>query len=96
VRKKGKWKEILVSKYYTGAVRNQNSGNRHSWWWRDLSKACDEGEGEGWFHKFVAWKVDPGIKSGFETMPGWTIISLNPCFPGCIPFPWIKERWWVR
>ena len=42
---KGKWKEILVSKYYSGAARNQNYGNRHSWWWIDLSKTCEEEEG---------------------------------------------------
>ena len=30
--KKGKWKEILVSKYYNGDVRNEDSGKRHSWW----------------------------------------------------------------
>jgi len=62
---KGKWKEILVSKYCTGAVRSQDSGNRHSWWWRDLSKACGEGEGDGWFQKSIAWKVGSGDKVRF-------------------------------
>jgi len=41
-------------------------------------------------------KLDPGIKLVSGTMPGWTIIRLNICSPGCISFLWIKERWWAR
>jgi len=41
-------------------------------------------------------KLDSGIKSAFGTMSGWTITSLNIFSPGCISFPWTKERWWAR
>jgi len=44
---KGKWKDILASKYYTGGVRTEVSGNYSSWWWKDLSRTCSEGEGDG-------------------------------------------------
>jgi len=83
---KGKWKEILLSKYYSGDGSNQGYGSQHSWWWSDLGKACDEGEGEGWFHNHVAWKVG-NRKLGFGKMHGWTITSLNLCFLDCIPYP---------
>ncbi|XP_068504626.1 uncharacterized protein [Phaseolus vulgaris] len=59
---KGKRKEISLSKYYSDDGSNQGYGSQHSWWWSDLGKACDEGEGEGWFHNHVAWKVGNGDK----------------------------------
>jgi len=62
---KGKWKEISLSKYYSDDGSNQGYGSQHSWWWSDLGKACDEGEGEGWFHNHVAWKVGNGDKIRF-------------------------------
>jgi len=63
---KGKWKEILASKYYTGGVRTQDSSNYYSWWWRDLSRACDEGEGDKWFQKSIEWKVGASDKVRFR------------------------------
>jgi len=62
---KGKWKEILVSKYYNGTVSIQGCGKNHSWWWSDLGKVCEEGEGEGWFRNHVSWKVGNGDKIMF-------------------------------
>ena len=62
---KGKWKEILVSKYYTGGVRTEVSGNYSSWWWKDLYRACNEGEGDGWFQKSIVWNVGAGDKVKF-------------------------------
>ena len=61
----GKWKQILLSKYGSGVGTNQGSGSQNSWWWSDLGKVCDEGEGEGWFHNHVAWKVGNGDKIRF-------------------------------
>jgi len=62
---KGKWKDILASKYYTGGARLQVSSRCYSWWWRDLSKVCKKGEGDGWFQKSVTWKVGAGDKVRF-------------------------------
>ncbi|XP_068479070.1 uncharacterized protein [Phaseolus vulgaris] len=62
---KGLWKEVLESKYYSRDNRNKDYGHCHSWWWRDLSKACGEEEGEGWFHNQVAWKVGSGEQISF-------------------------------
>ena len=62
---KGKWKEILTSKYYTGGVRNEVSGNYSSWWWKDLSRACSDGECDGWFQKSVVWNVGASDKVRF-------------------------------
>jgi len=59
---KGKWKDILLSKYSPGTVSNSKT---LSWWWKDLSKASEEGEEEGWFPKHVAWKVGSGDKVRF-------------------------------
>jgi len=61
----GKWKEILVSKYYNGSVNIQRCGKNYSWWWSDLGKVCEEGEGEGWFRNHVPWKVGNGDKIRF-------------------------------
>ena len=47
----GKWKDILQSKYGTEEGRRQVGLKYQSWWWRDLTKVCGEGEEEGWFHK---------------------------------------------
>jgi len=62
---RGKWKEILISKY------SMESGHIHlhlkekSWWWRDLSKACGEGVSTGWFQKAIGWKIGEGDKARF-------------------------------
>jgi len=55
----------LVSKYCSGAVRSQDNSKFLSLWWRDLSRVCEEGKGEGWFQKYVAWKVGSGDKVKF-------------------------------
>ena len=54
---KGKWKEILVSKYDREGAGHEVSNNHYSWWWKDLSRATGEGEGTGWFHKSIGWNV---------------------------------------
>ena len=35
-----------------------------SWWWRNLSKVCDEGTKVGWFQG-VGWKIGVGDKARF-------------------------------
>jgi len=56
----GKWKEILVSKYYTEVDARQARIKYQSWWWRDLVKICGDGVEEGWFQKATVWKVGNG------------------------------------
>jgi len=56
---KGRWKELLDSKY---GPEVQIPVKLQSWWWRDLLKVCREGEGEGWFHKEIGWKLGCGDK----------------------------------
>ena len=53
---KGKWKKILVSKYNMEGLGSEVSSNYSSWGWKDLSRTCGEGDGEGWFHKSIGWK----------------------------------------
>ena len=43
----------------------QSNVKSQSWWWRDLSKVCGEGEGVGWFQAIIEWKVGVGDKVRF-------------------------------
>jgi len=36
-----------------------------SWWWKDVLKACKEGEGDGWFLRETGWKEGRGDKVKF-------------------------------
>jgi len=36
-----------------------------SWWWRDLTRICREGGGDGWFQDEVGWKIGSGDKIRF-------------------------------
>ena len=84
---KGRWKELLVSKYGVDLECRQAPIKVQSWWWRDLHKVCTEGE--GWFNQQVVWKVGSGDKvrfwedawagnSSFKTLfPRLFSISLN-------------------
>ena len=86
---KGRWKELLVSKYGMDLECLQAPIKVQSKWWRDLHKVCMEGEGVGWFHQQVVWKVGRGDKvrfwedvragnSSFKTLfPRLYSISLN-------------------
>jgi len=78
---KGKWKDILVSKYSIDVRSNQVFGKTHSWWWRDLSKACEEGEEAGWFQKSIAWKIGSGDKVSFWEDAWLDDIKLRSLFP---------------
>jgi len=36
-----------------------------SWWWRELSKVCCEGEDVGWFQEALVWKIGSRDKNRF-------------------------------
>ena len=62
---KGRWKEVLDSKYGMDPSSADVPVKYQSWWWRDLKKVCRDGGGEGWFQEQVGWKVGRGDKVRF-------------------------------
>jgi len=62
---KGRWKEMLVSKYGTNVDTPQSPIKFQSWWWKDMQKVCKEGEGSGWFQQQLGWKLGRGDKIRF-------------------------------
>ena len=50
---KGRWKEVLDSKYGLDPSIVHIPVKSQSWWWRDLLKVCKEGGGDGWFQEQV-------------------------------------------
>ena len=62
---KGRWKEVLDSKYSLENNREQIQVKYQSWWWRDLMKTCKEGGGDGWFQGQVGWILGGGDKVRF-------------------------------
>jgi len=62
---RGKWKDILISKYGAESCRHQMPKKYQSWCWRDLSKVCGEGNVEGWFKEALVWKLGVGDKVRF-------------------------------
>ncbi|XP_068475067.1 uncharacterized protein [Phaseolus vulgaris] len=79
-QEKGKWKEVLLSKYGLQLDDTQIPVKYQSWWWRDIKKICREGEGEGWFKEELRWKLGRGDKIRFweDVWVGNT--SLKTCF----------------
>ena len=77
----GKWKEIISSKYGTGA-ENMNLRSKHqSWWWKDLTKICGEGVEDGRFQKAIGWKVGNRARVRF-----WEDVWLgNECLRSVYP-----------
>jgi len=57
---KGKWKDILESKYMEINGTNHTRSCYQSWWWRDLVNFCGEGEGVGWFQQALVWNIRSG------------------------------------
>ncbi|XP_068466211.1 uncharacterized protein [Phaseolus vulgaris] len=57
---KGRWKDILESKYGGGCEGTNPPIKLQSWWWRDLHKVCMEGGGEGWFQAEMGWRLGCG------------------------------------
>jgi len=62
---KGKWKDIILSKYGLESGRSQSRLKYQSWWWRDLAKVCGEEEEDGWFQNSIVWKVHARDKVRF-------------------------------
>ena len=64
-QERGKWKEVLESKYGAELECPHTPVKYQSWWLRDLVKVCMEGGGDGWFQEEVLWKLDRGDKVRF-------------------------------
>ena len=62
---KGRWKDILESKYEEGSEGTYSYLKLQSWWWRDLHKVCMEGGGQGCFQAEMGWKLGCGDRVKF-------------------------------
>jgi len=62
---KGRWKELLDSKYGLDLDSSHTLVKFQTWWWRDLSKVCREEGGVGWFQEELVWKLGGGDKARF-------------------------------
>ena len=62
---KGRWKDLLASKYGSSLNVLHSLVKFQSLWWRDLFKACGEDGGDGWFSKEIGWKLGCGDKVKF-------------------------------
>ena len=82
---RGRWKEMLDSKYGLGNNSVQLREKYKSWWWRDLVKVCKEGRGEGWFQDHVEWKLGGATKSGSGRTCGLGTRTSKPSSQGCTP-----------
>jgi len=79
VENKGKWKEVLESKY--GSWRNLNDfkiTNNESLWWKDLRSVYGSMKHNDWFERTVMWRVGEGNKIRFwedKWVGGTSLIS---------------------
>jgi len=78
---KGKWKDILESKYTVLSGVNHVRSCCQSWWWRDLENICREGYGVGWFQQAVAWNVRSGDSVHFWEDPWINNNNLKELYP---------------
>jgi len=78
---KGKWKDILESKYMVTSGNSQVRPCNQSWWWRDLEKICKDGNGVGWFQQAVTWNVKSGDSVRFWEDPWTNDNNLKELFP---------------
>ena len=62
---KGRWKEVLGSKYDLDRANGCTTAKDQSWWWRDLNKTCKEGVSRGWFQEELRWELGCGDKAKF-------------------------------
>ena len=62
---KGRWKDILESKYGDESEGLQFPIRLQSWWWRDLRKVCMQGGGQGWFQAEMSWGIGCGDRIKF-------------------------------
>jgi len=59
---RGKWKDIINSKYGSVLGQPPTPIKYQSWGWRDLIKVCGEEGMTGWFNKAVGWMIGAGTK----------------------------------
>jgi len=78
---RGKWKEIIESKYGSGTDQSPIPIKYQSWWWRDLIKVCGEESSMGWFHKEIKWKIGVGDKIRFWEDSWVNNNSLKSIYP---------------
>ena len=81
MKKKKRWKDILLSKYDSQHAQSQLYVNYHSYWWCDFSKSCGEGHDGGWFKEVVRWRMGSGDKVKFweDAWAGSTpLINMYP------------------
>ena len=75
------WKEIIDSKYGLEIGRSHSHMKSQSWWWRDLCKACGDGEEKGWFQEAIRWKVELRDKVKFWKDSWVGNIMLSNMYP---------------
>jgi len=56
-QEKGKWKEVIHSKYGAELECLHIPIKHQSCWWRDIVRVCREGGGVGWFQEELQWKL---------------------------------------
>ena len=78
---KGRWKELLASKYGVELESSQTPVKFKSWWWRDLFKVCREGGGDGWFKEELGWKLGGEDKVKFWENMWVDNTNLKTLFP---------------
>jgi len=71
---KGRWKDVLLSKYGMQQAHSMTNLKNHSWWWRDLSKSRGEGQDGGWFQGAVWWRVGSEDKARL-----WEDVWVGSC-----------------
>ena len=78
---KGRWKDVLESKYGLDPYTGHTPMKYQCWWWRDLMKVCKEGGGVGWFQEQVGWKIGSGEKVRFWEDVWVGCSNLKSLFP---------------
>ncbi|XP_068471476.1 uncharacterized protein [Phaseolus vulgaris] len=78
---KGKWKDIMESKYMIKSGISSVRPCYHSWWWRDLEEICREGNDVGWFQQAVTWNVRSGDLVRFWEDPWVNNNNLKELYP---------------
>jgi len=93
---KGRWKELLGSKYDLDCVNGCIPAKVQSWWWRDLNKMCKEGAGRGWFQEELGWELGCGDKAKFWRRCGLEARTSKPCSHTCIHYPYTRVKLWAK
>ncbi|XP_068479065.1 uncharacterized protein [Phaseolus vulgaris] len=78
IGEKGKWRDLLVSKYGSAA---STPVKLQSWWSGDLSKVCHGGGGGGWFQEATSLKIGASDKVRFWKDVWVGNLNLKTVFP---------------